>query len=183
MCLFKRRSRAFEERLLCLGDTRCSAVWPAHLFWVQRVIGSNPVTLIQNESKHMKINRPLSPHLTIYTPQLTSTLSIFHRISGAFLASTLLLTILCLKVCELSMNVFVCYWCVLCITTYLNWFVFALTNLALLALCYHMSNGIRHFLWDWGLCLDLPKVYSTGIIFLACAFLLFLLSLLRIYVL
>ena len=32
----------------------------------------------------MKINRPLSPHLTIYKPQLTSTFSIFHRISGAF---------------------------------------------------------------------------------------------------
>ena len=35
----------------------------------------------------MKINRPLSPHLTIYKPQLTSTFSIFHRISGAFLGA------------------------------------------------------------------------------------------------
>lgn len=25
---------------------RCSAVWSAHLFWVQRAIGSNPVTLM-----------------------------------------------------------------------------------------------------------------------------------------
>ena len=25
------------------GETRCSAVWSAHLFWVQRAIGSNPV--------------------------------------------------------------------------------------------------------------------------------------------
>lgn len=29
-----------------LGETRCSAVWSAHLFWVQRAIGSNPVTLM-----------------------------------------------------------------------------------------------------------------------------------------
>lgn len=28
------------------GETRCSAVWLAHLFWVQRAIGSNPVTLM-----------------------------------------------------------------------------------------------------------------------------------------
>ena len=28
------------------GETRCSAVWSAHLFWVQRAIGSNPVTLM-----------------------------------------------------------------------------------------------------------------------------------------
>ena len=26
------------------AETRCSAVWSAHLFWVQRAIGSNPVT-------------------------------------------------------------------------------------------------------------------------------------------
>ena len=38
-------------------------------------------------TKNMKINRPLSPHLTIYKPQLTSTFSIFHRISGAFLGA------------------------------------------------------------------------------------------------
>ena len=29
------------------GETRCSAVWSAHLFWVQRAIGSNPVTLMR----------------------------------------------------------------------------------------------------------------------------------------
>ncbi|KAJ4705088.1 hypothetical protein OWV82_021912 [Melia azedarach] len=28
------------------GETRCSAVWSAHLFWVQRAIGSNPITLM-----------------------------------------------------------------------------------------------------------------------------------------
>ena len=28
------------------SETRCSAVWSAHLFWVQRAIGSNPVTLM-----------------------------------------------------------------------------------------------------------------------------------------
>ncbi|XP_059069651.1 succinate dehydrogenase subunit 3-1, mitochondrial-like isoform X1 [Cryptomeria japonica] len=36
------------------------------------------------------INRPLSPHLSIYEPQLTSTYSIFNRISGAFLTAVLL---------------------------------------------------------------------------------------------
>lgn len=34
----------------------------------------------------VKQNRPLSPHLTIYKPQLTAVLSIFHRITGVFLA-------------------------------------------------------------------------------------------------
>ena len=31
-------------------------------------------------------NRPLSPHLQIYRPQISSVLSIMHRISGVFLA-------------------------------------------------------------------------------------------------
>ena len=31
-------------------------------------------------------NRPLSPHLQVYRPQISSVLSIMHRISGVFLA-------------------------------------------------------------------------------------------------
>lgn len=40
------------------GETRCSAVWSAHLFWVQRAIGSNPVTLMWRKSRLLlaKIN-------------------------------------------------------------------------------------------------------------------------------
>ncbi len=45
----------------------------------------------------MKINRPLSPHLTIYKPQLTSTFSIFHRISGAFLGAAVRLLVIITK--------------------------------------------------------------------------------------
>ena len=45
----------------------------------------------------MKINRPLSPHLTIYKPQLTSTFSIFHRISGAFLGVAVRLLVITIK--------------------------------------------------------------------------------------
>ncbi|GJP80880.1 hypothetical protein CLOP_g11079 [Closterium sp. NIES-67] len=59
----------------------------------------------------MKINRPLSPHLSIYKPQLTSTLSIFHRISGGFLAVLFLFTILFLKVCDLGLSFYPIYWC------------------------------------------------------------------------
>ena len=39
------------------------------------------------------VKRPLSPHLQIYKPQLTSIMSISHRITGVALAlGTLLLT-------------------------------------------------------------------------------------------
>ena len=39
-------------------------------------------------------NRPLSPHLTIYRPQLNSVLSIMHRITGIVLFVGLVLLIL-----------------------------------------------------------------------------------------
>ena len=120
----------------------------------------------------MKTNRPLSPHLTVYSPQLTSTLSIVHRITGAFMASMVLFTILCLKICDISMSYYVVYWCTFNTVTYFNWILFGLVNLSLLALCYHMSNGTRHLLWDFGFALNLSKVYTSGIVMLLCASLL-----------
>eukprot|EP00124_Ichthyophonus_hoferi_P005043 Ihof_evm1s650 gene=Ihof_evmTU1s650 len=39
--------------------------------------------------KQTRLNRPLSPHLTIYSPQLTSVLSVCHRITGAGFAVAL----------------------------------------------------------------------------------------------
>jgi len=39
-------------------------------------------------------------------------------------------------------------------------------SFSLLALCYHMSNGIRHLLWDLVFFLELSKVYTSGIIML-----------------
>ena len=40
--------------------------------------------------KHSIDSRPLSPHIQIYKPQITSVLSISHRISGVFLSLGLL---------------------------------------------------------------------------------------------
>lgn len=36
------------------------------------------------DDKNARLNRPLTPHLTIYRPQLTSILSILHRIAGNY---------------------------------------------------------------------------------------------------
>lgn len=129
----------------------------------------------------MKINRPLSPHLSIYKPQLTSTLSIFHRISGGFLSLILLFSIFCLKICDLGLSFYQIYWCFFDVTVYLDWFFFSIFNLALLALCFHISNGIRHILWDFGFFLDLSKVYTTGAITVIFSVILFILfNILRI---
>nr|QIA60869.1 succinate dehydrogenase subunit 3 [Makinoa crispata] len=127
----------------------------------------------------MKINRPLSPHLTIYKPQLTSTFSIFHRISGAFLATMVLFSIFSFKIGDLSPTFYHFYQYLFLLTFYLNWVIISLVNFTLLALCYHMSNGVRHLLWDLGLSLELSKVYTSGIIMLFCAAFSALLNIIR----
>jgi succinate dehydrogenase (ubiquinone) cytochrome b560 subunit len=40
-----------------------------------------------HDEKNFRLHRPMSPHLTIYKPQLTSILSITHRGTGVALSS------------------------------------------------------------------------------------------------
>jgi succinate dehydrogenase / fumarate reductase cytochrome b subunit len=102
-------------------------------------------------------DRPLSPHLQVYKPQLTSVLSITHRATGVVLAMGLLL---------------LAYWLIALAAgpeSYSNarallgsWF----GKLVLLgfsfALFYHLCNGIRHMFWDAGLGFELKSAYASG---------------------
>jgi succinate dehydrogenase / fumarate reductase cytochrome b subunit len=101
--------------------------------------------------------RPLSPHLQVYRPQITSVLSITHRLTGiALMAGTLMLT--CWLVSAASGP-----------TAYevlQVWFGGIVGRLLLLgwtfALFYHLCNGVRHLLWDAGWGFELKQVDITG---------------------
>ena len=95
----------------------------------------------------MNMLRPLSPHLSIYKPQLTSTFPISHRISGALLATLVLFFyLLCLKIG------------LICFTyeKFYKFFFFSSklilisVEITALALSYHLYNGVRHLLTDLG---------------------------------
>lgn len=102
-------------------------------------------------------NRPLSPHLTIYRPQMTSISSIFVRITGnALLAATLLL-IAWLLAASTSAAAF--EW-VQCVIT--SWFGDLVFLLSLWALWYHMLGGLRHLIWDTGRGLELKAAERMG---------------------
>ncbi len=108
--------------------------------------------------------RPLSPHLMIYRPQLTSVLSITHRLTGvALVAGTALLT-WWLVAAALGPGAFEVVQAVLG-----HW----LGRLVLLgwtyALFYHLCNGIRHLFWDAGYGFELPTLYATGWLVVAAA--------------
>ncbi len=102
-------------------------------------------------------NRPLSPHLTIYRPQMTSISSIFVRITGnALLAATLLL-IAWLLAASTSAAAFA--WVQYVIT---SWFGDLVFLLSLWALWYHMLGGLRHLIWDTGRGLELKTAERMG---------------------
>ena len=110
----------------------------------------------------MKHNRPLSPHLTVYKPQLTSSLSIFHRITGGVLALSVCLLIFIGKIFTFNVEVYSLFNLAHHINTVSSWIILSGLFLLLLSLCYHTFNGIRHLIWDTGNALDIKTVYSSG---------------------
>mgnify|MGYP001232632204 FL=1 len=96
-----------------------------------------------------KNNLPISPHLQIYKPQITSILSISHRITGVALNFSLIIIVLGL-------------FCLTLGEKYFTYFIFIMSSiplkiimfLTILGFCYHFLNGIRHIIWDFGLFLE-----------------------------
>jgi succinate dehydrogenase / fumarate reductase cytochrome b subunit len=106
--------------------------------------------------------RPLSPHLQVYKPQLTSLTSIAHRISGLVLSAGAIFLSWGLVALASSRE------------TYEEFRGFAsampgriLTAVIVLSYAYHFLNGIRHLAWDAGWGLDLQRAYATGYLVLA----------------
>jgi succinate dehydrogenase / fumarate reductase cytochrome b subunit len=101
--------------------------------------------------------RPLSPHLQVYRWQITMTMSILHRASGMVLVA----------------GAFGLAWWLMavaaggeaharaaeCLASPLG--LLALFGFSL-ALMYHLFNGVRHLLWDFGWGFEIPEVYRSG---------------------
>ena len=101
--------------------------------------------------------RPLSPHLQIYKPQLTSVLSILHRATGVFLTIGTVLLSYWLVAAASGLEAYEHAQSV--IGSMLGQLLLFLWTLALF---YHFCNGIRHLFWDAGYGLDIESVYRSG---------------------
>lgn len=113
--------------------------------------------MIGRTSDGRTVRRPLSPHLQVYRPQITTVLSIMHRITGITLGvGTLLMT----------------WWLVAAATSPgayagVQGFVGSPIGLLLLfgwsaALFYHFFSGIRHLLWDSGRGFEKAAYHASG---------------------
>jgi len=102
-------------------------------------------------------NRPLSPHLQVYRPQLTSVLSILHRITGIALAVGTLLLVWWLVAAAAGPDAFASA------QGFIGSFIGRILLLGwTFALFYHLGNGIRHLGWDAGWGFALGTAYTTG---------------------
>ena len=122
-------------------------------------------------------NRPLSPHLTVYKPQITSVLSIFHRITGAGLAVSTVLVVFWLASLAMGEVTFKGY------NVFLNNpLILLILTASLWALWYLFCTGLRHLYWDMGYGYNLRSVAISGWVAVAGSFLLTLLTLSLIHI-
>ncbi len=101
--------------------------------------------------------RPLSPHLQIYRPQLTSVLSIAHRGTGILLAAGALFLVYWLNALASGPDAF----------NFLRslagtWYGQGVLLGFCFSLFYHLCNGIRHLFWDAGVGFELSTAYRSG---------------------
>ena len=104
-----------------------------------------------------QVQRPLSPHLQVYKPQLTSVLSILHRATGLALAGGTIFLVWWLLAAATGDNAFgtaQAFW--------YSWFGRLLLLGWTWSLFYHLSNGIRHLFWDAGYGFELKTTYASG---------------------
>ena len=115
----------------------------------------------------MQNNNPLSPHLQIYKWQISSLLSITHRIVGVINFFAFIL------ICFWSLSLFLGQSSYETIQIFLNTFF---GKLLVISLCwtfsFHILNEVRHLFWDAGYGFDLKIAKITGVLALLGSFVL-----------
>lgn len=109
-------------------------------------------------------HRPLSPHLQVYKLPLPPILSILHRGTGVVLAIGSLLVAYWLGAIATGPEAYASASSLLG-----SWFGKLILFGWTWALFYHLCNGIRHLLWDFGFGFDLPTAYLTGKVVIAAS--------------
>ena len=102
-------------------------------------------------------HRPLSPHIQIYRPQISSVLSILHRGTGIVIAAGAIFIAIWIWSILLGPD---CYAFISQLVDSIvgKLIVFAWT----VCTAYHLCNGIRHLIWDLGFGFELPQMYFSG---------------------
>ena len=119
--------------------------------------------------------RPLSPHLQIYKPQITTFTSILHRATGIFLYIGVI--VMCWAIVHYSYQINIemeggeaecyCPW-----KNIIHYIVYLAILGWTFSLYYHLCNGIRHLFWDIGKGFKINTAKKTGISVIIISFIL-----------
>ena len=115
-----------------------------------------------NDSKN-----PLSPHLQIYRWQISSLLSIIHRITGILNLLGLIFISAWISSAGIGENLFEYF------SVFLKSFIgkFILIGFTW-SISYHLLSGIRHFFWDLGYGYEIKTANISGVIVIVSSLLL-----------
>ena len=120
-----------------------------------------------------RVERPLSPHLQIYRPQLTSITSILTRITGNALIVGVLLAVWWLFAAAVSPQYFA-----VANAVATSWFGDLVFTCSAWAVWYHYLAGLRHLYFDAGHGLEIATAEKLGWGIIAGSFILTALTIL-----
>ena len=133
--------------------------------WAKNV----PTTSMTEEQDLQHLNarrndRPISPHVEIYQPQLTWCSSIAHRVTGVGLSGALYASAVAYVAAPyMGLGELVSSASLVDVVSHMPVWAKLLVKAPLAAaFSYHSLNGIRHLLWDWALCTTLRSSYAAG---------------------
>ncbi|MBR0679400.1 succinate dehydrogenase, cytochrome b556 subunit [Roseomonas eburnea] len=125
---------------------------------MSKITDAREAVMVGRRSDGTLVRRPLSPHLQAYDMlQMTSALSITHRITGTIWSIGLVFLVWWLCAAAAGESAFNA------VQWVLGSFLGVLGLMAVTAAAwYHTLAGIRHLYWDSGRGFDLPTTYLTG---------------------
>jgi succinate dehydrogenase / fumarate reductase, cytochrome b subunit len=122
------------------------------------------------------VNRPLSPHISIYRFAYTMALSILHRATGLLLSAGLIMLVVFLASVAKGEAAYAAFH-----ESASSAVGRLLIAAFLIGFCYHLANGIRHLFWDMGFGMERAQARRSGAIVVAATVLGAVLVLWRVF--
>lgn len=123
------------------------------------------------------LEKPLSPHLSIYKPQITSITSIIGRLCGiyTYFIAILLFWMITFSIYKYNSPLVPIYIIIMAIKTstlFISLVLYVMLFITTFCVTFFAGTLIRHILWDHNIALELKTASTIGYIIIASATLL-----------